>query len=174
MTEPSGVIRQISWRDLFPWLILLRTFRIAIGPSLLAVATVAVLVTPLGWRLAHLVFLRGEAQKLSEQTPATFPQAANSRLAAAIPAAVRGYFPAATTAVLEAYFDLAEPLARFFQLKMSLREAAYYAFGTLWTLALWAFPGGSLRGGLSCSSRRKPQPSRRPRSSRPAATYGMP
>jgi hypothetical protein len=142
MTEPSGVIRQISWRDLFPWLILLRTFRIAIAPSLLAVATVAVLVAPLGWRLAHLVFLRGEARERFERAPAAFPQAANSQLAAVIPAAARGYFPAARTAVLEAYFHLAEPVARFFQLKMSLREAAYYAFGTLWTLALWAFPGG--------------------------------
>ena len=59
-----------------------------------------------------------------------------------MPPAVREYLPESATALLEAYFDLAEPLARFFQLELTLRETAYYAFGLLWTLALWAFPGG--------------------------------
>jgi len=142
MTEPAGVIRQISWRDLFPWLILFRTFRIALAPSLLAVATIAVLLAPLGWHLAGLVFLTTEQREVLAQANAMIPQAANSRLALALPPAAREYLPAATTAVLDAYFSLAEPLARFFNLQMTLGETAYYLFGTLWTLALWAFPGG--------------------------------
>ena len=56
MTEEQGVVRRISWRDLFPWLILFRTFRIAIAPELLALATLAVLLAPLGWGLADFVF----------------------------------------------------------------------------------------------------------------------
>jgi hypothetical protein len=43
---------------------------------------------------------------------------------------------------LDAYFDLAEPVARLFQMRTTVRETAYYALGTLWLLALWAFPGG--------------------------------
>jgi hypothetical protein len=34
MAIEQGVLRRISWRDLFPWLILFRTFRIAISPTL--------------------------------------------------------------------------------------------------------------------------------------------
>jgi hypothetical protein len=142
MTEPSGVIRQISWRDLFPWLILLRTFRIAIAPSLLAVATLTVILSPIGWRLAGLVFLTEQQRQALTEANAALPQAASSRLAALTPHAVREYLPEAPTALLDAYISLAEPLARFFQLNLTLGETAYYLFGALWTLALWAFPGG--------------------------------
>ena len=43
MPESTGVVRQIAWRELLPWLILFRTFKIAISPGLLALTTVAVL-----------------------------------------------------------------------------------------------------------------------------------
>ena len=57
MTDERGVVRSISWRDLFPWLILLRTFRIAIHPALLTAATVATLLTPIGWWAGGWLFL---------------------------------------------------------------------------------------------------------------------
>jgi hypothetical protein len=164
MTDEQGVVRRISWRDLFPWLMLFRTFRIAIAPELLALATLAVLIAPLGWGLADFVFrpqigaargvvldLPADAppemrQAVAEQRRAAhwrqrIPRAENSQLAAWLPAAARAWLPAAETAVLSAYFDLSEPLARFFNLRMGVRETAYYAFGLLWTLALWAFVG---------------------------------
>jgi hypothetical protein len=139
MIDQQGVIRRISWRDLFPWLILFRTFRIAISPTLLAVATAAVLIAPLGWRLAARVFLPGEAML---QDAAIIPRATNSQLAAYLPEAARDYLPDGQTALLEAYFDLAEPVKRFFQFRMTIQEAAYYLFCVLWTLAIWALPGG--------------------------------
>ena len=45
-------------------------------------------------------------------------------------------------AFVEAYFDLAEPLNRFFQLRTDAPRIRLLRFGFLWTLALWAFPGG--------------------------------
>jgi hypothetical protein len=142
MTEPSGVIRHISWRDLFPWLILFRTFRIAIAPASLAVATLAVVLTPLGWWLAGRALLTAQQRQALIEANAIPPQAANSRLASGTPVAPREYLPEAPTAFLEAYFSLTEPLARFFNMEWTLGESAYYLFGALWTLALWAFPGG--------------------------------
>jgi hypothetical protein len=56
----QGVLRRISWRDLFPWLILFRTFRIAISPSLLALATLASIVSYVGWRIADSVYIHRE------------------------------------------------------------------------------------------------------------------
>ena len=142
MIETPGTIRHIAWRELFPWLILMRTFRIAISPTLLAVATAAVLIAPWGWRLAGRIFLTAAERQARHETGADLPRAADSQLASAVPAAPRPYFPSAASVILEAYFDLAEPLKRFFQLHISLRESAYYACGFLWTLAVWAFPGG--------------------------------
>jgi hypothetical protein len=142
MAESSAVVRQIAWRELFPWLILFRAFRIAISPMALALATAAVLLAPLGWQLPARVFFT-RAERLDRAAAGQLvPQAANSQLAEHVPAAPRSFFLPVRTAVLEAYFDIAEPLKRFFQLQITLREAAYYAFGFLWTLALWALPGG--------------------------------
>src|SRR5262245_31270572 len=136
MADHPGFIRSIAWRELFPWLILFRTFRIAISPSLLAIATAAVLVTSLGWRISGVIFLSQE-QRIAQATP--------SHLAAAIPREIQGYFPESVrTPLLNAYFEMSEPLARFFRLDLTLGEAAFYAFGFLWTLAVWAFPGAMI------------------------------
>lgn len=144
MTESAGVVRQIAWRELFPWLILLRTFRLAISPSLLAVATVAVLLTSVGWRLSGLLFLKAEEREALVLAGEHVPRADNSQLANATPAAPRPFFPTASSALLDGYFDLAEPLARLWRRDLSLRETAFYVFGFLWMLVVWAFPGGMI------------------------------
>src|SRR6478672_3350026 len=140
MNESSGPIRHIAWRELFPWLILFRTFRIAISPTLLILATVAVLIHPIGWWLGGRVFLTDAERTVRAQVNDVVPQAANSQLIRSVPDAVKWFFPLPGSPI-DAFFDLAEPLKRFFLLELSLREAAYYAFGFLWTLAVWAFPG---------------------------------
>jgi hypothetical protein len=135
MTEHPGTIRNIAWREIFPWLILLRTFRIAISPTLLALATAAVLLTPLGWNLAGAVFLDDEQWQELNQSPGV--------LEPSIPPALQTWLPDSIRVPLfDAYFELSELLARFFQLKLTISQAAYLACGFLWTLALWAFPGG--------------------------------
>ena len=140
----QGVIRRISWRDLFPWLILFRTFRIAISPALLALATVASILSYYGWRLAGLIFIpRPDGQSWLAQRE-VIPGVANSTIRDDLPAATADWLPSAPTAILEGYFELAEPLARLFRLELTLGQTAYFAFGTLWTLAIWAFVGGAI------------------------------
>lgn len=138
----QGVLRRISWRDLFPWLILFRTFRIAISPSLLALATLTTLLSYVGWRVADSVFIhRDEGQSWIEPRE-SIPKADNSTLAASTPASPQEWLPATPTAIFEGYFNLVEPFVRLFKLEMTLGQTAYYAFGSLWTLLIWAFVGG--------------------------------
>jgi len=133
MTNTPGHIRHIAWREIFPWLILLRTFRIAISPSLLALATIAVLITPLGWRFADRLFLSPALRDAP---------AAASRLTTELSPAVLSWVPAgASNALLKAYLEFTQPLFRLFRLELSLSEAAYYAFGFLWMMAIWSLPG---------------------------------
>jgi hypothetical protein len=134
MTDSPGMIRQIAWREIFPWLILFRVFRIAISPALLALATLAVLVSPVGWWLAGRLFL----------TPAQLSaQPGASILVGGLPPAVLTWFPGGVNNVLlRTYSELTEPLGRLFRLEITLAEAAYYTLGFLWVIAVWAFPGG--------------------------------
>src|SRR5262245_58681682 len=133
MTNSTDVIRRIAWREIFPWLILLRTFRIAISPILLVVATAAVLIAPLGWSLGSYVFLTPTQRESLAVADELIPRAEHSQWAVSLPQAPRSYLPLpqVATALLEAYFDLAEPLYQFFRLDLTLGEAAYYAFGFL-------------------------------------------
>jgi hypothetical protein len=124
---------------LFPWLILLRTFRIAILPQLLAVATAATLVGSLGWWISGWVFLH-EWDEAAERYVVRLP--VGEPLSAYLPPAVREYLPAAPTGVIEPFFRLADPARRLFDMRLTLTEAAYYLFGWLWSLGVWALAGG--------------------------------
>ncbi len=140
MTDDRSVIRHVSWRDLFPWLILLRTFRIAISPQLLVVATAATLLMSLGWWIGGWVFLHHWDE--AGQRWVVLRQEVQPTLAQQVPTAMREYLPASTTGILEPYLQLAEPVRQVFGLNQSLTATAYYLFGTLWSLAVWALAGG--------------------------------
>lgn len=59
MTDRSGVLREVAWREVFPWLLIFRCFRLAIHPAIIGIALVGALLTPLGWRAAQwIVFQR--------------------------------------------------------------------------------------------------------------------
>jgi hypothetical protein len=146
MTDERAVIRYVSWRDLFPWLIILRTFRIAIAPSILAIATVAMLLTSAGWKLSAVLFL---SHFENGELVIEYPKPANplhedyfAPLRSYLPLAVSEYLPAATNGLFEPFLALAEPVHRLFSLKLTLGETAYYLFGFLASLAVWAFAGG--------------------------------
>jgi hypothetical protein len=143
MTDERGVVRAISWRELFPWLIILRTFKIAIGPTVLTVATVATLLTPLGWWAGAWLFLPKQWDEARQRWVVEYPPAEHGvPLADQLPVAAREYLPAAPTGVIEPYLRLAEPLRHVFHINVTLRQVAYFVFGSLWALGLWALAGG--------------------------------
>src|SRR5262245_28106541 len=51
MRDDHGVVREIAWRDILPWLILVRVFRVSIQARMLLLASMAVLLTIFGWWL---------------------------------------------------------------------------------------------------------------------------
>ena len=52
----SDTIRTVAWSEVFPWLSILRTFRLAIALRALVLAAVAILVTATGWWAVGTVF----------------------------------------------------------------------------------------------------------------------
>jgi hypothetical protein len=56
MAEPEqGMVRQIAWKEIFPWGILVRCFRLAISAQVLILMAVGLTLTTLGWGLLNLV-----------------------------------------------------------------------------------------------------------------------
>lgn len=136
MTDERGVLRRIAWRELFPWLIIFRTFRLSISPTLLAVATLAVALSYVGTGVGR-VFLKQDDLTKEGHLKLLCPP-----LAAQVPSAVAKYLPAKGSSTTEGYYHLADPFYRIFRRELNLNYAAYYVFVSLWSLAVWAFAGG--------------------------------
>lgn len=57
MTNNDGSLRSVSWRDVCPWTLLFRTFRLSISIQVLVLALIGGCAVTAGWRIADRVFL---------------------------------------------------------------------------------------------------------------------
>ena len=53
MADQPVVIQKISWSELCPWTIIFRTLPVATSFTVLALALLAIVVTPMGWRIGE-------------------------------------------------------------------------------------------------------------------------
>ncbi len=139
MSDQPVTVRRIAWRDLAPWLILGRVLGLAVRPEFLALSLIAVLATPIGWRIGDAVFIWKDKQPQEMQDLAerfgTWP-GQEARVGV-------GGAPVWDDLRFEAT-RLAAPVAKMFDPEVTLAQFAYYVFGTLWTLGLWALCGGAI------------------------------
>lgn len=66
MANDVQVVREIAWRDIFPWLLLVRAFRVSIQLGQLLLATVGILATICGWWALAVVFGGSDEQPLKD------------------------------------------------------------------------------------------------------------
>lgn len=155
MPDQPEPLRAVSWRDLCPWLIIFRVFRYAASFPVLALATAAVLLTPLGWRLSERLFLREDISSVAafdaySAEPGNlrrWPLTLNDVPAGAD---LRGFelarrvYGQATGEIASVFHGLVEPFRQLFNSRWTLAEFAFFLFSGLWTLAVWAFLGGAM------------------------------
>jgi hypothetical protein len=60
MIDQSVKIREVSWHELFPWLMLTRAVRIAMMARVIVLGTLGLLGTMLGWWLLAMLFSRSD------------------------------------------------------------------------------------------------------------------
>lgn len=153
MSNERGPLREISWRDVCPWLVLFRTFRVAIGVQVLTLASIGATATSAGWLLSEVVFVREEARIKDPGFSAVVE--ANKQWPWESNAAIstntlenRGLIEWLTTeadSILGFYTQkFVEPFRNVFRIKVTLVKNAYFLFGGLWTLAVWAFIGAAI------------------------------
>jgi hypothetical protein len=144
MTDDSRVLRRIAWRDIFPWLIILRTFRTAATPTVLCFALLGVVLSPVARVVGSYIFLTSEDREaIRRLSPVDgYPPFPSPPLATQVPEAVDGYLPHVPSAIEEAFFAFVEPFWRIFHLELSVRHVAYYVFVVVWLVLVWAYCGG--------------------------------
>lgn len=154
MTDDRGTLRAIDWRGLFPWLLIFRTFSLAVSWPLMLLATVGVLLTPLGWHAAHLLFVNNETLATDGQFKAIvdFNDRWPGQLVARDEAPGKLPLPDPASRALVRHAGDAEavyqritlPFRQLFSRNWSVAKFAYFLFGGLWTLLVWSFCGGAI------------------------------
>ncbi len=153
MASERPVIREISWRDIFPWLVIFRTFGLAISMPVLFLATLGAVLTPIGWWISEFYFV----PPASLEVDAPFAQVVQANRSGPDrpfppPAPDDGRVPDSLTDILFTQPDViqpvfarfVDPVARFFQGRMTLQQAGYFGFGMFWMLVIWGFYGGAI------------------------------
>lgn len=158
MAEAGGGISAIAWRELFPWWLLFRVFRLAISPSVLVLATIATALTPVGWRCAEALFLPEnigttdpEFAQLSRGL-SRFPAQSSLRQRTLSAWRDGSVFEQPVTYLWQlavghfrtVYARLVVPFRQFLTPGQALSKYAYLLFGCLWTLLVWSFFGGAI------------------------------
>jgi hypothetical protein len=162
MSEDRGVLREIDWRELCPWLNLISALGIALRVRMLGLASVAVLVTIFGWWGIGRLFSGSEDPGLQTwidgysscpwsagKVPAA--QLPDTRLHSALqidPSAPMfspprlGEFPSAP--YRDAWWQLGAPFRQAFDLELTYVSLAFLVLCALWVVAVWSLFGGAL------------------------------
>ncbi len=163
--EDRGTVRAVAWWEVFPWLNLLRAFRLAIGFRVLLLSAVAILLTVAGWKLVALAFSQETLPEyssvscpwtsLSGMVPdrpsllGVLPDRPVTATAGAEPASARpGSKPALPQPRVEpmthVWRFLSNPALSSFQVETGLPRLAGMLLCGLWGLAVWALFGGAI------------------------------
>ncbi|WP_254510457.1 hypothetical protein [Anatilimnocola floriformis] len=141
--QQAVAVRQIIWRDIFPWLILMRCFRLAIAPGPLMLATAAVAFTSLGWWESAFILPKVERERVRQpllltEAVATHPHSNMTQF----PQHTFGTNLPLEGAATVPFKRLAEPALEIFSADTSFRHVVYYGIGFLISAAVWGFFGG--------------------------------
>ena len=161
MNEPQrGMLTGVAWSELFPWLLLFRSFRIATSPVLLLVAAIGCLATPIGWRATGLVVSpdRPSAPSTSEADQET-PEGRDVDARDAVvdvagdvarwpwelyrpPDRNRWGSVGTGSSLVTIATAPARNWARWFIEPQEWSMSVFFLLGNLWTLAVWGVCGG--------------------------------
>jgi hypothetical protein len=145
--DDKGQVRAVMWSELFPWLCLVRTFRLAVSARLLLLGAAGVLLTQLGWYVAGLLLVPGGGDMACpwantlefvpdwEGSPSWQVERPGGVAAGAADAAGPMYL---------VWRRLADPVFRLFHPGLSLAGLANAVLCMIWALLVWSFFGAAI------------------------------
>ncbi|MBI2479915.1 MAG: hypothetical protein HYV60_15175 [Planctomycetia bacterium] len=142
MTEEVGVVRRIVWREILPWLVIFRAFRLSISLPMLSLATVGWLLTPVGSQIAAAVFLGNADVSMTEWASPLNNFLTESESLQAIPGV--STLTSTSNPIVHVYQHFTDPFVQLFDRSHTIRETAYHLFRGLWSIAIWALFAGAI------------------------------
>lgn len=143
MPDDRGVVREIAWQELFPWLSIVRSARLALAPRLILLAALGLFVTAIGWRTIGGIFSDSEALQRSGwlERDSAWPWAMPI---AAQPMRAPADFRPLDTPLVATWDWMSSPFRRLFTPGTTFVQFLYVLILGLWELAAWALAGGAI------------------------------
>ena len=150
MTDERGTLRRVDWQELCPWLLILKSFRLAIGVRILVLAYAGLLVSSGGWWVIGKMFSGSESLKASIEKDCHCPlgsalDSKDGSASSSDPSWWNRFTSSAATGPIEQVWTrLSEPFVRIFRLECTFVELAYSILGGVWSVAVWSLFGGAI------------------------------
>ena len=143
MPEERGVLKEIAWREVFPWLSIVRCARLALAPRLLLLAALGLFLTGIGWRAIGGAY--SGSDELAKSNWITHDRAWPwlAQLDDLPPLTFGGFNPIESPLLRPARW-MARPFTRLFDRDVPLVPFTYSLLCGLWELAVWALVGGAI------------------------------
>ncbi|HEX4415747.1 MAG TPA: hypothetical protein VH107_19100 [Lacipirellulaceae bacterium] len=156
MAEEPTKIRDVAWNEMFPWLILTRSVRIALLARVMVLGAIGLLATMAGWSLLAEVFSHS-----SDPVVTNWNQGAglglwhnslhsglpNPWVVTSAPSAVE-VFDAATTGIVRApisiWVYLTQPFIQMFHGALTATGFLFLLLCGIWELLVWGLVGGAI------------------------------
>ncbi len=142
MISETGLVREVAWREVFPWLRIFTALRLSLQPSKLLLATVGVVLTSGGWYFFAWLFAGSD-------DPAVRALVARTSVWPWETAALdwppeRGSWWGWGAPWLQVYWRLMAPFAVWLRADVSPSALALGALQGLWALLVWSVFGAAI------------------------------
>jgi hypothetical protein len=146
MPDDRGMLREISWRELFPFLLLARVYRVAAQPQLLLLAAAGIVLTVAGWNAVGQVFSGADDSTLAFQVEqySAWPWNTAVRRAEEPWPAWLAFPTGGNRPLLGPWELLSRPFRLVFSSSVHLTALVVHLLNGLWAAAVWAFFGGAI------------------------------
>lgn len=142
MPELHRIVREVSWHNLFPWLMLLRTCRLAADLRKLLLAVLGIVITGLGWWLIATVILSDQERIV--YAASVQPAVAPPRVHAPLDGALHFAWDETERAFLANWLWATHPVRDLFGREFTLGRFLVTLLSALWAIAVWSFFGGTI------------------------------
>jgi hypothetical protein len=157
MADQPPKIRDVAWSELFPWLILMRSVRIALLARVLVLGTAGLLATTFGWSLMTDLFSYSSdpviqswshSNGLAVWETSGDPHAANSWVNTAAHSADEIFDSAANPSLFRApltiWLYLTRPFLQIFDPHLTATGFLFLLLCIVWELLVWGLFGGAI------------------------------
>ncbi|MCI0492442.1 MAG: hypothetical protein L0Z07_05865 [Planctomycetes bacterium] len=151
MADPHPKLSEVAWQELFPWLVLARSIRIALSVRVLVLGAIGIIALTMGWRVIGIVFPVNEDPVIQAWRPLAnrwvwdnspeFAIAMSARSASEI-------FLSASEGLAEApvtlWVHLTRPFVDMFRGDLTPLGFLHLLLCCIWELLVWGLIGGAI------------------------------